>query len=187
MGILNKIGIDFKDEKLDVETVTIFSSLVFFLIVLSLIFFSCDVFLKREIPIKCLEMFSVMLLISIAFILVGMFMGFIFGIPRTHQESSINTSNSTDEHENRYLSANTNLEQISDWLTKIIVGVGLVEIAKISEEFNKLVAFLSNGIGLQNKESIIFSLIIASLILGFLFGYLITRIYLTRAFYRAVK
>ena len=33
---------------------------------------------------------------------------------------------------------NTNLEQISDWLTKIIVGVGLVEIWAVIEWFDDI-------------------------------------------------
>src|SRR5690242_16782606 len=43
-----------------------------------------------------------------AFFAVGMSAGFIFGIPRGSH---------------KYV--NSNLEQISDWLTKILVGVGL--------------------------------------------------------------
>ena len=53
---------------------------------------------------------------------VGAFLGFLFGIPRTLQG---NTTPGPDEIAD--YRPNTNLEQISDWLTKILVGVGLVK------------------------------------------------------------
>jgi hypothetical protein len=185
MHILKRYNNSLVKNNLDVKSVSLFSFLAFCLIGGSLLFFSFNLILGKEVQIKGLEIFSVTMMISVASIFVGMFLGFIFGIPRSHQDGTAYNGNLQEpEHSIKNLSVNTNLEQISDWLTKIIVGVGLVEIAKISDEFNKLVAFLSYGVGLKNKESIIFSLIIASVILGFLFGYLITRIYLTRAFSR---
>src|SRR5215207_3296326 len=52
---------------------------------------------------------------------VGALVGFLFGIPRRFQREGSDPALGG-------LVVNTNLEQISDWLTKIIVGVGLVEI-----------------------------------------------------------
>ena len=49
----------------------------------------------------------------------GAFSGFLFGIPRVLQSDHLASQESS-----RVLS-NSNLEQISDWLTKILVGVGL--------------------------------------------------------------
>jgi len=55
----------------------------------------------------------------------GSLVGFLFGVPqyRRPDHSSTRNANSTT-------TPNTNLEQISDWLTKIIVGVGLELIRK---------------------------------------------------------
>ena len=37
--------------------------------------------------------------------------------------------------------SSSNLEQIADWLTKILVGVGLVQLGQISREGSRLVRF----------------------------------------------
>ncbi|MEO8821640.1 MAG: hypothetical protein ABI374_12405, partial [Ginsengibacter sp.] len=42
-----------------------------------------------------------------------------------------------DQQEKSNYTPSTNLEQIADWLTKIIVGVGLIEIHKIINLFNQ--------------------------------------------------
>src|SRR5450432_4116492 len=59
------------------------------------------------------------ILISSASYISGFFLGFLFGIPKrnTDKESAYNLS--------------TNLVDISDWLTKIIIGLGLIEIKRI--------------------------------------------------------
>src|SRR5665647_3653800 len=59
------------------------------------------------------------ILIASASYISGFFLGFLFGIPKrnTDKESAYNLS--------------TNLVDISDWLTKIIIGLGLVEIRRI--------------------------------------------------------
>jgi hypothetical protein len=185
MMFLNKISKYIFDENLDVKWVVMFTTFISTIIISALILFSLNVFIKTTPKVAGIEIFSVTLLIAIASALVGMLLGFIFGIPRSHQISQNNGQGTGSEtSELSHFSVNTNLEQISDWLTKIIVGVGLIEMNQISAGFYKLVTFFSKGIGLEQKETIIFVLIIASLVLGFLFGYLITRIYLTRAFSR---
>src|SRR4051794_37330470 len=56
---------------------------------------------------------------------IGAIVGFLFSIQRTRRPSD-------SQPQPRYL-PNTNLEDISDWLTKIIVGLGLVELGKIRD------------------------------------------------------
>jgi hypothetical protein len=58
--------------------------------------------------------------IAIASAATGYLLGFLFGISRSLQGGDSSESNSQS------FPGNTNLEQISDWLTKILVGVGLV-------------------------------------------------------------
>ena len=62
--------------------------------------------------------------------LVGSLAGFLFGVPVREREPGTDDTGSA----NRSIGyrPNTNLEQISDWLTKIIVGIGLVQFPKIS-------------------------------------------------------
>lgn len=83
---------------------------------------------------------------------------------------------------------NTNLEQISDWLTKIIVGIGLVQLGKMPEYVNRLGDYFGDCFGdAPGNAAIAVVVIIAFLVLGFLVGYLITRLYVTGAFKRAER
>lgn len=66
----------------------------------------------------------------------GSFVGFLFGVPRAGH-SVTQESIETLRSEHPYL-PNTNLEQISDWLTKIIVGVSLVEIRAVIGWFDEI-------------------------------------------------
>jgi hypothetical protein len=65
--------------------------------------------------------FGIMLINGGASFICGFFIGFLFGIPKNHDHGNANLN----------LSPSTNLTDIADWLTKIVVGVGLVEIKKI--------------------------------------------------------
>src|SRR5690606_13665994 len=90
------------------------------LLALTAIFFAC----KCTYP-------AVAFLEALAAFASGGITGFIFGIPRTMQKSTA-TDGHTEVHDN------TNLEQISDWLTKILVGVGLTQINAIKSGFYTL-------------------------------------------------
>ncbi len=63
--------------------------------------------------------FGAGVLIAGGSVLTGGFLGFIFGIPSIQQDA------------NSRLKYNDNLVLISDWLTKIIVGVGLTQLYNI--------------------------------------------------------
>jgi len=122
-------------------------------------------------------------LIACASFLVGVLLGFIFGIPRALQSQS-QGQNQADTGPTYHV--NTNLEQISDWLTKIIVGVSLVELGRVPELFGRLGAYLSTCLGeLCKGPSVAVVVVVLFVVLGFLAGYLLTRLYLTGAFRRA--
>ena len=122
-------------------------------------------------------------LIACASFLVGVLLGFIFGIPRALQSHS-QGQNQTDT--GLTYQVNTNLEQISDWLTKIIVGVSLVELGRVPELFRRLGDYLSACLGeLCKSPSVAVVVVVLFVVLGFLAGYLLTRLYLTGAFQRA--
>lgn len=101
--------------------------------------------------------------------LIGWFGGFLFGLPRQ-------LANPEESNKSNYL-RNDNLIQVSDWLTKIIVGLGLANLHKVPT----YLALLGSGLGVlfYDKEtgSIISQVIVVYfLISGFLFGYLWTNI-----------
>ena len=112
--------------------------------------------------------------------LVGAFLGFLFGIPRSKQaEAQIAIEEGRSPRE--YLE-NTNLEQISDWLTKIIVGLSLVQFEQIKSfvtgvgsVYGKV--FVSSTAG-ETASAIAVAVILYFVISGFLFAFLWTRIHM---------
>lgn len=79
---------------------------------------------------------------------------------------------------------NTNLEQISDWLTKILVGVGLIQIKEIKNAVSGAAVYIAQGIGEQHR-TFAAALVVYFSVIGFLNGYLLTRLWLAGAFSRA--
>jgi hypothetical protein len=124
-----------------------------------------------------------------AALLVGCFIGFLFGIPRTLQQNIDNQRESQPTSAHPYSVAyrpNTNLEQISDWLTKILVGVSLTQISSIPLRFKQISAFMAAGLGNFGSSGVFaITLLIFFSICGFLAGYLWTRLYLIGAFREA--
>jgi hypothetical protein len=125
-----------------------------------------------------LSALGVSLLVAGACFCLGALCGFLFGIPRV-----INSSNVPDNLKKAaVIVQNDNLVQISDWLTKIIVGVGLTQLYKIPSALyllgeNLSTCFTRNDI--QDKASIYISIVIVLyfLILGFIACYLWTRLF----------
>lgn len=81
------------------------------------------------------------------------------------------------------VTVNTNLEQISDWLTKIIVGVSLVNSEKIGTAMLKAAGKMSESLGTgTGNTSLSLAIMIYFSLVGLLGGYLLTRLFLQRAF-----
>ncbi len=77
---------------------------------------------------------------------------------------------------------NTNLEEISDWLTKIIVGVSLVELNKAQMKLQQIAGFIAESFGGPGQVSFAYGLMVYFSVAGFLGSYLLTRLYLQKAF-----
>lgn len=80
--------------------------------------------------------------------------GFLFGIPRTLQgRQNPETITSPDRERTGKVTetfgqrVNTNLEEISDWLTKILVGLGLAEIKYIPTRLQEAGAYIAGSFG----------------------------------------
>lgn len=120
-----------------------------------------------------------------ACLLIGGLLGFLFGVPRTMQQDQVNVVSQTDEDISSddqallptYL-ANTNLEQISDWLTKILVGVGLTQLTKLPGQLQNIGNHLSEGLG-NTDSSRTFGImaLLYFLVSGFLSSYVWTRLF----------
>jgi uncharacterized protein YneF (UPF0154 family) len=134
------------------------------------------------------------LVCGVAFLAVGLLIGFLFGIPRVLQKelSPVLPSPQSTTLAGYRIQVNTNLEQISDWLTKIIVGLGLVELHAMPSRLRELARFLSGGMqasmspeDVHSAEVLALLTVVYFTLIGFFGGYLLTRTYLTGAFRRA--
>lgn len=124
------------------------------------------------------------LLLACASFGLGSLLGFIFAIPRALQKTGDQAQ--ADDRPLLGYQVNTNLEQISDWLTKILVGVGLVQLERVPEYAKRLGNYFSNCLGgAPCSPAAAVSIIVVFLVNGFLAGYLITRLYVTGALKRA--
>ncbi len=118
----------------------------------------------------------------LACLLTGTAIGFLFGIPKILQNNQVTAPGATTPVYQQQV--NTNLTEISDWLTKIIVGLGLVNLNKIPPYLSNIAKILADGLCQPASSALAFAcgIIVTYLILGFLFGYIITRLYLSSAF-----
>jgi hypothetical protein len=119
-------------------------------------------------PVYAVSAFALSILIGLAAASVGALLGFLFGVPRPISDLGASTSiapnpapapppSATNALPNANAAqassqsmgstaalpgpgwqASTNLTQVSDWLTKIIVGVGLVEATTIYQRLSAL-------------------------------------------------
>ncbi len=136
---------------------------------------------------SCARLTGIGILYAGAFFCVGAFAGFLFGIPRSLQGKSRGKDKpgeSSDTGQPKY-ATNTNLEEISDWLTKIIVGLGLVNLKNVPDLLKKTAWYFANFCGKDICEAVAMAVILYFFICGFFLGYLMTRLYLTGAFTRA--
>lgn len=128
----------------------------------------------------------------------GFLVGFLFGIPRVLQgdnppANDANPGGAAAAGRAGYAQrVNTNLEQISDWLTKIIVGLGLVELRTVPDHLYRASDWMARsfakaetGAPSQAAASFSSAFIVFFVIAGFMAGYLITRLFLAGAFGRA--
>jgi hypothetical protein len=119
-----------------------------------------------------------------ASLLVGGLAGLLFGIPRRLQQELNSAKRPDDEGSSgsALYGANTNLEQISDWLTKILVGVGLTQISQINKALSEIGDVAAKGMGdFAGSKAFSIAIIVYFTLGGFLLGYLWTRLYLGRA------
>jgi len=141
--------------------------------------------IQQHPPEQRASIFGISSLIAIATFLSGLLIGFIFGIPRIIPHKSkladVNNYNApvpkNELHLNDDLySDNSNLEQISDWLTTIIVGLGLINLTQVPAALQQFSGYIEPALGGSPSGGIFGTFILISYSLdGFLIGYLGTR------------
>jgi hypothetical protein len=115
-----------------------------------------------------LQTFGVLLLVATAAWLAGGVLGFLFGVPRLRASSGgaqAATGAST-------FVPNTNLEQISDWLTKVIVGATLVQLGPLVDRFAVMAQGVGSSLGTPSAVAVSAGVMIYYFCAGFMWGYL---------------
>lgn len=140
------------------------------------------------------------LLWCVACIVVGATVGFLFGIPRSAgrmsnqrpQKDAAKTdgkvASTLTERESEIGRPNTNLEEVSDWLTKILVGLSLVHLKSIEERVMSISRNAAASLSATPTDADISAataLVVGFAVIGFLCGYLYTRLFLQGAFSRS--
>lgn len=142
--------------------------------------------------------YSIVVVWAIGYFFLGALFGCILGVPKGVSKPQIkksaaipDTSIGTDQNESlvsvlpttaaaeiSYNSNNTNLTDISDWLTKIVIGAGLVHLKEIPGFIMKVARRMSEGIhlsGVASTEILCAGIIVYYLSFGLIAGYFIMR------------
>ncbi|MCE3227499.1 MAG: hypothetical protein K0S32_2050 [Bacteroidetes bacterium] len=111
------------------------------------------------------------ILLASASYIIGFFLGFLFGIPKRNSEK-----------ETAY-NLSTNLVDISDWLTKIIIGLGLIEIRGIGAYLMSIGEYVQKQTNGENSIKVfVICCVSYFFIFGVYYGYNYMRLYLSGQF-----
>jgi hypothetical protein len=132
-------------------------------------------FTQKPFSAAFMQVLGVSLLIGGASFVVGALLGFLFGIPRALRTDDSITAAELARGQ-RY-AGNSNLEQISDWLTKILIGAGLVQLGVLVGQIGDLSNSLGDALGTDTAaDTVALALTLYFFGSGFLVIYLYTRL-----------
>jgi len=133
-----------------------------------------------------LRTFTLLWFASGAAFFVGTVGGFLFGVPKLAKsllEPTLSAEKTEINQKKRLYNVNTNLEDISDWLTKIILGLGLVHLNRVINFIGHVGELVGTAIGqAQGAKAIAISAMVYGFVSGFLLVYIWTRTELKREF-----
>jgi hypothetical protein len=146
-----------------------------------------------------LTFFGLATLYGIAVAMVGVFVGFLFGVPRVVVVAAEDGSTSKTPS-GKSLNTNTNLERISDWLTAAIVAISLTQVGNIGPGLTQIADFAAkifrdsacpadacNGATMlvtSVAPATAIAMTLIGAVSGFLIGYVSTRVFLARLFHQ---
>jgi hypothetical protein len=137
-------------------------------------------------------------------LLTGSLVGLIVGIPRDVSSGALrattsrsrppvpgdrrgstpaaNVGESVEDAGARSFEPSTNLAEISDWLTKLLLGAGLVSLTRLGPPLGRLINTVARGLGPHGMATgaavdIAAAILIGYAVLGFLAGYLATTLW----------
>ena len=83
---------------------------------------------------------AVGMLTSIAALVIGYLVGFLFGIPRVVSSGALRHGTGTSDY-----TPSSNLAEVSDWLTKLLLGAGLVQLTRLGVPISGLIDNIAAG------------------------------------------
>lgn len=92
-------------------------------------------------PGSHLTYWGVGMMTGLAAFLTGCLAGFLFGIPRAVSTGAIRQRTGTTEY-----SPSSNLAEVSDWLTKLLLGAGLVQLTHLGAPIASLIDHVAGGL-----------------------------------------
>jgi len=120
-----------------------------------------------------LRVFCILWFASGAAFFVGTIMGFVFGMPKTRSSSEAELAAGPQ------LRDNTNLQEISDWLTKIVIGLGIAEFRKIAAVLMAIGTAVGQAISNDGDGTVMaLGSMTVGFVCGFLFHYMWARVIL---------
>lgn len=137
---------------------------------------------STALAIPTTQAIGALALVGFAAFMSGAFMGFLFGIPRSvmtsKNDGDMGSGVSVGNLDPVATQPNTNLEQISDWLTKIVVGATLVQLGAIASGLGNLFTRMGALIG-GGEAAAVFAGAVAiySAIVGFIQGWIAARVW----------
>jgi CheY-like chemotaxis protein len=96
-------------------------------------------------------------------------LGFLFGVPRTRASASGPANSGRFE-------PNSNLEQISDWFTKVLVGAGLVQLLAVPGMLGTLGNYLAKPLSFSHGGPVAIAVVLYGAGVGFIAVYLWARL-----------
>jgi hypothetical protein len=126
--------------------------------------------------------------IFIASSAVGVVLGFLFAVPRVLSQNPDPAAAAKEGGAKaRFLESNTNLESISDWLTTMLVGVGISQLYRINDALLGFRNYIADTATVFDGSAgtlpaVAPLLLITGAVLGFVAMYLYTRINLAKIF-----
>lgn len=78
---------------------------------------------------------------ALAAFLIGCLVGFLFGIPKVVSSGQARLSSGSDAY-----TPSSNLAEVSDWLTKLLLGAGLVQLTRLGAPIGHLIDTVAAGL-----------------------------------------
>lgn len=122
---------------------------------------------------------AVGMLTAFAAFLIGIFTGFLFGIPRVVSSGQVRQGQSSA------YAPSSNLAEVSDWLTKLLLGAGLVSLTHLSVPISKLIDNVAKGLHIAGPSSGAATVTAGTILFGYtvtglLTGYVVTTMWYQR-------